>query len=141
MALSASLSFSLSHSLVFSLALSLSLSLCCGVRGYLFKVFQKKTRFPFICQDRFFSYVFFVFFFGGIFEGSSRGSFGDFLGFRGPRGGHFGGLFVKSLSFLPERGAPRFCHTLQCFGAIFEVRPSPELKKIEKSAYGKYLFF
>ena len=39
-------------------------------------------------------------FFGGILEGSSRGIFCDFLGFRGPRGGLFGGLFVRVDDFF-----------------------------------------
>ena len=48
---------------------------------------------------------------------------------------------MKSLSFLPERGAPRFCHTLQCFGAIFQVWPSPESMKIVKKCLRKLVVF
>ena len=51
------------------------------------------------------------------------------------------GSFCKQFMIFLKRDAPRFCHTLQCFGAIFEVRPSPESRKIEKKCLLNVLFF
>ena len=50
--------------------------------------------------------TFSIVFFEVVFRGCIGAFFCGFCRFRGPRGGHFGGLFVKSFSFLPERGAP-----------------------------------
>ena len=54
--------------------------------------------------------VFFTTFSSVFFEVVFRGCFGAFFcgfcRFRDPRGGHFWGLFLKSLRFLPERGTP-----------------------------------
>ena len=58
-----------------------------------------------------------------VFRGCFVASFCDFFSFGCPRGSHFGGLFVKSLSFLPERQAGR--------GGVCETMPLPAANKLE----------
>ena len=89
--------------------------------------------------------IFFQCYFRVFFQCVSRGVpgavFFDFGWLLGSLGRSLLEVFCEKSRFFQERGRPRFCHTQQCFGAIFVVWPSQECMKCGKKGLWKLVFF